>query len=51
MTVAVAVFVVLVFASIDSWLMTGGLGTLQSATPQVQALAKEVLFIYLYISF
>ena len=51
MKVAVALLVVLVIAAVDARFRLGGLGQLQDATPEVQNLAEEVLFIYLYISF
>lgn len=45
MKVAVALFVVLVFATVDARFRVGGLGKLKHATPAVQALAEEVLYL------
>ena len=42
MKVAVALFVVLVFATVDARFRVGGLGKLKHATPAVQALAEEL---------
>jgi len=49
MKVTEALFVVLVFATVDARFRVGGLGKLKNATPEVQALAEEVLFMYIYI--
>jgi hypothetical protein len=52
MKVAVALFVVLVFATVDARFWVGGIGKLKHATPAVQALAEEVIYsIYICISF
>jgi len=49
MKVVVALFVVLVFATVDARFMIGGIGKLKNATPEVQALAEEVIYsIYMY---
>ena len=52
MKVAVVLFVVLVFATVDAMFRVGGIGDIQNATPEVQALAEEVIYsIYICISF
>ena len=42
MKLAVVLFVVLVFATVDARFRVGGLGKLKHATPAVQALAEEL---------
>jgi hypothetical protein len=52
MKVAVVLFVVLIFATVDARFRVGGLGKLKHATPEVQALAEEVIYsIYMYFLF
>ena len=50
MKVAVALFVVLIFATVDARFRVGGLGKLTHATPEVQALAEEVLYLFFLFS-
>jgi hypothetical protein len=48
----VVLFVVLIFATVDARFRVGGIGKLKHATPEVQALAEEVIYsIYMYFLF